>query len=535
MWSLISPTIFQHVSLWHVCVGKSLRSAQSTLCEMAPPEQVVLSRAGWDRVQSSSNRPKDKMQTRTEMVEKEKVLKAQLRNMHEDRKFQKQASEEYLQTVAAEEVELKMQDRQKALDKANMKRFLQNGCVRKFNREVQTTRVQKENESLLTLRKEKQRTENERIFQSEEQMKSRQEEALIQDQQKANHRRLQNQSVAAYLAEQIKEKKLLKDREKRQEKVERDRLRRLDEEHAQKLRIEAIKKSESKKNYLNDRLEDISRGNLLREREAQKVKIEEKDIIIAQSNQERNLQLRKNDQAEKLRTHQIPIKIVTDKLAVTEKEQAASAALREQARLSKEVSELKAKASKQQKQELEKRASVLKSIAAHREAQIREKKQKVEADRKSNQDWFQTQKKSDTLFLEEQKRKAQKIREDKIKCCDYNFTMMAEKRARAEQLKREEHDFIAKDAEQAAERERKFQQYVQCEIQKAAEEKRNVSQLLAARSGGQGVLLDGENSLYCCQTVQRTYYNLLPCKWTNGLKFWARLVNKHLLMLTLAV
>ena len=45
----------------------------------------------------------------------------------------KEEKEEYLNMLAAEEVESKTQDWQQAVDKANFKRFQQNICVRKFN------------------------------------------------------------------------------------------------------------------------------------------------------------------------------------------------------------------------------------------------------------------------------------------------------------------------------------------------------------------------------------------------------------------
>ncbi|GLD66723.1 golgin subfamily A member 6-like protein 22 [Lates japonicus] len=501
--------------------------------------EEVLSRADWERIQSSINQPEAKVYTRQEVVDsnlrrqfslaEDKLLKARLIKQYEESQRRKQAKEERLNMLAAEEVELKRQDWQQAIDKANSKRFLQNGCVRKFNRALHMTHVQKENEALMEFNQERQRVAEERKRQSEEEMRSRLEEALRQEQEKAHQRQLYNQSVADYQMEQIKEKNQVREKERQQEEEERDRLRYLAELYAQELRNQAEEAAESKKTYLKYRLEDISSRKLLREEEAQKLNTVEKERQCVLSDIDEKLQQRKNFEAEKFRKRQIPIEIATDKLAVAKKEQAATTVQREEAKFTKEVAEQDAKEAKRSQKKQEDGAAMLKSICAHREAKIQEKEQQQKAKQKSSLDWLQAQRESSRLFREEQRHKAQRNRENNIKCQDLNVTSVAKKRSNDEQLKKEDHDAAVKDAERAAEREQQLQQYVQSELHHAAEGLRNVSHLLATSTGRHGYLLDGEENDYFCKNTGKP----MPTFATNQTRFMKQYLERNGLQLSM--
>lgn len=475
---------------------------------MAAPHEAILSRVDWKRIQTLLNQPKVKVYTRQEVVEKNALLqfsraenklnKATLRKQHAAKTLERQAKEEYQNKIAAEEAQLKKQEQQQVVERANVMMFHQSGCVRKFNRVLQTTHVQKENEALVKFNREKQRIVRAQKRKSEEETLVGQEEALREEQEKVHQKQLFDQAVAVYQTKQMKERQQLRENEMQQEKEERERLRYLDELYAQEQRTLAQKQVESKRNYLERQLGDISSRNLQRETEAQKLNTEENERKHVQFDLEENLQQRKNEQAEKFRKRQIPIKIATEKLAVTMKEQAAAKARKEEVKFLKEVAEQDAEVAKQQREKEEKKAAMIKSIAAHREVTIQEKKEKEEAEQKSKLNWFQAQRESDRLFLEKQKQKAQRTIENESECQQTNDTMMAEKRAIAERLKREECDSAVKSEEQAADRRKQLQHYIQCELHKAAESQRNVPLLLAARTGGHGFLIDSEDPRYFC-------------------------------------
>ncbi len=149
--------------------------------------------------------------------------------------------------------------------------------------------------------------------------------------------------------------------------------------------------------------------------------------------------------------------------------------------------------------------------------------------KQNTRDALQAKKEADRIFSEKQQLKAQKVKEDGRKLQDFNvtqmvtfklpthhyknepaltcltfiFQMQAEKSARHQQLRREEHEFEAKNAEFTAEEEKQFQQYSQHIVSAAAEAQRNVFPLCkAAREGigsGLGPISSGVRPSYLVQ------------------------------------
>uniref|UniRef100_A0A3Q3MYR5 Trichohyalin-plectin-homology domain-containing protein n=1 Tax=Mastacembelus armatus TaxID=205130 RepID=A0A3Q3MYR5_9TELE len=457
--------------------------------------------AYWERIQSIVNLPRSKMYTRQEMVDMnaraqfakldKSYLKTQQRKRLEKLKLKEQEKKEYFNQIAADERELQKQDTQKMIDKANLMRFHQNGCVRKFNSALQRTYVQKENEALIKYQQEKQRIAREQRSQPNLEMIRESEEAQRREQEDACKKQLHDRALAAFWTEQIKEKRRQREKKMQQEKEESDQLRNLDELPAQELKNQAQREQDSKKMYLRHMQEQMSSRKLQRETEAQILDKEEEVRQRHQLDKEQMLQQQKEHLAEKFRKRQVPIKTVTDKYAVRMREQDAARAQRE-LEISEEMAKQDAEVAKQQKEREEKRAAMLKDIYAHREAMIDQKKQKAKAEKETIQNCFQAQKEADRLFLEKQMLEAQRKRENNKQCQIFNDNLAALKHAHYEKLKREEHDAEVRDAEQAAARKKQLQDYIQSEIDKAAASQRNAAVLLAVRTGGHGFLSDGE-------------------------------------------
>ncbi|XP_071357616.1 cilia- and flagella- associated protein 210-like isoform X1 [Trachinotus anak] len=362
--------------------------------------------------------------------------------------------------------EAKLNNRQAVGDRyANNQWFNQNSCLR-FNSAVLRKETEKENRVLTELKKRKQQLAEDENVKYEEMMQSRLKEDLRRDQERIYQRKLQGQAVAQYQVRQMKEREQLKEKERLQDKKDAELLRKLDEKHAQELRCEMEKKAQAKKINLKNQLEDIYKANLKREAQVHKLKIEEQKLEFQR--QEMLLQ-RKPEQAERFRRLEVQREIVRDKLAATKKEQTATTALLEEQRFAKDVSKRKAELAKQQKEKEEKRAAVLQCISVHRQKMIIEKEQKAKAEKQSNLDWLQVQKQADMLSTTNKKLKAQRTRVDRIKMDNVNFSLAAEKRAHAQQLKKDEHDSAVRNAEQTAQQRKHLQQYIQYELHEAAE------------------------------------------------------------------
>ncbi|GLD50417.1 trichohyalin-like protein [Lates japonicus] len=350
----------------------------------------------------------------------------------------------------------------------NNQRFNQNGCDKKFNRVVLRTHMEKENQALTEIKRRQQKLSEEENRKCEEMMQSRHREALRRDQEKINQRMLKARAVAQYQADQMKERELLKEKERLQDKKDREMLHNLDEQHAQELRREAEKKALSKKINLKNQLEDINTINLTREEQVHRLNMEEQKAKRVQLQKDALLLKQKAEQTEKFRKLQTPKQIVWDQLAATKREQAATGALREKQRLAKEKVKIEAELAKQQREKAKNNAAMVQSISAHRQKKTYENEQKAKAEQQGNVDWLQAQKEADRLFLTNEKLKAQKTREDRMKIRDFNLAQAAEKRARLEQQRKEDHDTAVRNAEQA-EKEMYLRQYVQHELHEAAE------------------------------------------------------------------
>eukprot|EP00064_Thunnus_orientalis_P023546 superscaffoldBa00009007_g23793 len=177
---------------------------------------------------------------------------------------------------------------------------------------------------------------------------------------------------------------------------------------------------------------------------------------------ENKLQQRKPEQY-RFRRLQNQQEIVRERLTAINREQALSAALREEQRCKSDEARRRAELERQQK-EREKKAALLESISAHRKEQIKEREQRRNAELQSSRDWLQVQKQSDRLLIKREQLKTQRIREENIKLQSFNASLAAEQRSRYQQQKKEEHDNAVKNTEQIAEREKKHQQYIQREL-----------------------------------------------------------------------
>ncbi|XP_034751181.1 stress response protein NST1-like [Etheostoma cragini] len=210
---------------------------------------------------------------------------------------------------------------------------------------------------------------------------------------------------------------------------------------------------------------------------------------------EEKLQQRKTDQAEKFKKLQVPKQIVYQKLAASKKKQAATSSRKELEKLARVTAEQDDKVAKQLKDKEESWTAMLKTIFSHRHKKVEEKEQKRKEEQRSKLDLFQAHKVSERLFLEEKKQKAKSINDNHITCRGTNASLMAEKHARLQQLKRQDCEAARKQAEQIAEGDKLVQQYVQRELHKAADQ--DVQQLLAASKRRHGVLSKrGEPSFF---------------------------------------
>uniref|UniRef100_A0A8P4JZJ8 Trichohyalin-plectin-homology domain-containing protein n=1 Tax=Dicentrarchus labrax TaxID=13489 RepID=A0A8P4JZJ8_DICLA len=350
----------------------------------------------------------------------------------------------------------------------------QNSRVYEFSSADFRKQIDRDNGALIKLEKRKQVMAENRKHDNI--MQSRWENCLKKDQEILLKRSLEKQSVAQYQVSQMKEREVLKQEERLQDQRDGQMLRRLDEQHAQELANQAEQQRESKMRNLKQRLDDIHERHLYAEKQREIIRREEQKARLAQIESEQKLLQRKNEQVERFRRLQVPKQIVYDKLAASKKKQATAVALMEEQRIVKYVVEREAELAKQKKERGETRAAELQSVSAYRKTVIKDKELKKKAEQQRSVGFLQAAKEADRLSLAEEKLKAQKIREERLKVDKVNVSLAGEKHAKLQQQKRDQFS-AEKSAESTAVKGSHLQQDVQPEHKKLGRKQRQRLQL----------------------------------------------------------
>ncbi|GAA6231206.1 coiled-coil domain-containing protein 173 isoform X2 [Lates japonicus] len=497
--------------------SKSVSPAEEGSRMIQPPDLqkvTVLSKAEWLRIQdelNGVNKDKERMREAANQrealhLQSKEVVKlwsntiaGQRQKKLEAKKIREQIEEEKKKLIDKEEAKYQEQKRKEAIEKAKTQLYYQTDQVKGLHRALLLTEVLKEREAQIELKQRiKSATKDvNKVFMDV--AKARDDEALRLEQEKALQRKLERQAVAEDLKNQIKETELLRERQKAENKKDGEEIQRLRELFQWEQRMEEERQTEQKRGLMQAHLEHLANRDLIRAADTQKQEAEEQQRKLFLSAKQKMMKLRKDKETELFREAQMQRERIMNKLTDTQREQTVS----EEQRIAKAVAERDAKQAQQQREEEEKKAAVLKAITAHREFMRREKEQRDQAALQSTRDALQAKTEADRIFSEKQQLKAQRIREDERKLQDFNATQMAEKIAKAQLLRREDHEFEGKNTDLAAEEENQFQQYSQQVIRAAADAQRNVFPLCrAAREGtggGLGPVFGGVRPSYLVQ------------------------------------
>ncbi|XP_059198595.1 cilia- and flagella- associated protein 210 [Centropristis striata] len=482
--------------------GSSKRgsSAESASRMIQPPDlrQVtVLTKSEWLRIQDELNRVnKDKESMREAAKQREALhlqskevvklwsntIAGQRQKKLEAKKIREEIEEEKRKLADKEEAKYQEQQRKEAIEKAKTQLYYQTDRVKGLHRALLLTEVLKERDAQIEL---KQRIRSaskdvDKVFL--ESAKTSEEEALRQEQEKTLQKKLERQAVAEDLKNQMKENELVRERQKIDNKKDGEETQRLQELYQWEQRMEDQRQAKLKRELMHAHLEHITNRELIKATDAQKQEAEEEQRKLFLSAKQKMMKLRKDKEKELFREAQMRRETIMNKLTVTQQQQTDS----EEKRVAKAVAEQDAKQAQQQREEEEKKAAMLESITAHRELMKQEKEQRDKAAKQNMRETLEAKKEADRIFSEKQQLKAQRNKEDARKLQDFNTTRMAQKSAKDQQLRRDEHEFEVKNAELVAEEENQFHQYSQQIIKAAAEAQRNVFPLCKAAGDGIG-------------------------------------------------
>ncbi|XP_034417155.1 coiled-coil domain-containing protein 173 [Cyclopterus lumpus] len=499
--------------------SKRASSSEEGSQMIQPPDlqQVtVFSKREWRSIQDELNQVnRDKESMREAAKEREALhlqsqevvklwsntITGQRQKKLEAKKIREEIEEEKRKVTDQEEAKYQEQQRKEANDKAKSQLFYQTDRVKGLHRALLVTEVLTEREAQIKL---KQRIKNASKAVDKElldMMKTREDEALRQEQEKVLQKKLREQAVAEDLKKQVKESERVRERQKIEKQKDREETQRLQELHQLEQRMEEERLAELKRYLLHAHMEHVTNMDLIKATDAQKQEAEEEQRKLFVSAKQKMMKLRKDKEKELFREAQMQRETVTKKLDDTQQGQSG----REEQRIARAAAEQEVKEAQRQREEEEKKAAMLESIAAHRELLRQEKEQRDRSTKENTRDTLQAKKEADRIFSEKQQLKARRMKEDGRKIQDFNATQMAEKSARHQQLRRDQHEFEEKNAELMAEDENQFQQYSQHIIRAAAEAQRNVFALCKAAEegigGGHGPVSRGVRPTYLVQDL----------------------------------
>ncbi|XP_033473552.1 cilia- and flagella- associated protein 210 [Epinephelus lanceolatus] len=497
--------------------NRRVSSAEEASRMMQPPDlrQVtVLTKAEWLRIQDDLNQVnKDKERMREAAKQREALhlqskevvklwsntIAGQRQKKLEAKKIREEIEEEKRKLMDKEEAEYREQQRKEAVEKAKTQLYYQTDRVKGLHRALLLTEVLKEREAQIELKQRIKSASKDVDKEFLDTVKNKDERALKQEQEKALQKKLERQAVAEDIKKQIKDNELVKERQTLEDKKDGEEAQRLQELYQWEQRMEEERQAELKRNLMHAHLEFISNRDLIKATDAQKQEAEEEQRKLFLSAKQKMIKLRKEKEKELFSEAQMRRERIMNKLSVTQQQQTDN----EEQRIAKAVVEQDAKQAQQQREEEEKKAAMLESIVAHRELMRQEKEQRDKAAKQNAQDTLEAKKEADRIFTEKQQLKAQKVKEDGRKVQDFNAAEMAQKIARNQQLRKNEHEFQVMNAELIAEEENQFQQYSKDVINAAAQAQRNVFPLCkAAREGiggGLGPIFSGVRPSYLVQ------------------------------------
>ncbi|XP_008398020.1 coiled-coil domain-containing protein 173 isoform X2 [Poecilia reticulata] len=475
---------------------------------------TILRKTGWHRIQDEMNGVDKEKERLREAAKHREALHLQSKEVVklwpdtiagkrqkrlEAKKIREEMEEEKRKEMAAEEARYREEEQKEALTKARTQLYYQNDRVKGLNRALLHTEVLKEREAQTELKQRMKSAAKDMDKKFLEIMTTRNGEALRKEQEKAVQKKLERQTVAEDLKNQIKANEFAREQQKLEIKKDAEEIQQLQERHQREQRMESEQQADQKRNLMNAHMDHLNNRALRKEQEAQKQKAEQEQMKLFISTKEQMTKLRKQREKELFSEVQQRRERILNKLTATQQEQATN----EEQRIAKALAEWDARQAQLQLEEERKKSETLKSIAAHRELLKKEKEHLDKIAEQETRDALQAKREADEIYAKKQQLKAEKMREEQRKLHDFNVAQTAERSARLQQMRVEEREFEATNAKLSAEEELRFQQYSQHIIKSAAEAKRNVIPLYKATregaGGGHGPVFSGVRPSYLVQ------------------------------------
>uniref|UniRef100_A0A087XUH8 Cilia and flagella associated protein 210 n=1 Tax=Poecilia formosa TaxID=48698 RepID=A0A087XUH8_POEFO len=392
---------------------------------------TILRKTGWHRIQDEMNGVDKEKEHLREAAKHREALHLQSKEIVklwpdtiagkrqkrlEAKKIREEMEEEKRKEMAAEEAKYREEERKEALTKARTQLYYQNDRVKGLNRALLHTEVLKEREAQTELKQRMKSAAKDMDKKFLEIMTTRNGEALRKEQEKAVQKKLERQTVAEDLKNQIKANEFAREQQKLEIKKDAEEIQQLQERYQREQRMESERQADQKRNLMNAHLDHLNNRALRKEQEAQKQKAEQEQMKLFISTKEHMTKLRKQREKELFSEVQQRRERILNKLTATQQEQATN----EEQRIAKALAEWDARQAQLQLEEERKKSEMLKSIAAHRELLKKEKEHLDKTAEQETRDALEAKREADKIYAKKQQLKAEKMREQQRKLHDFN-------------------------------------------------------------------------------------------------------------------
>ncbi|KAI1898177.1 hypothetical protein AGOR_G00069660 [Albula goreensis] len=472
---------------------------------------TVLPKAEWLRIQDNLNhvnkhneslleasKQRHELHLRSKEVVKywSNTIAGQRQKKLEAKKIRQDIEEEEKKLLDLEEAEYQRQKRKEAIAKAKSQQYFQTDRVKGFHSALLLAEVLKEREAQIELKLKKQSASKDVDRNIIAQLKLKDEEGMEEERQKGLRRKQENEAIAEDLKQQMREQEIIREKERRESKMEAEELQRLKDLHDWERSMQEQKRQEGKRSVMKAHLEHLSNRNIIRAIEAQREDAEEERRKLFMSAKQKMLKMRKEKEAEMFREVQRHRETMTERLAAQLQERTCN----EEELVAKAVTKREARLEREQRESEVKHKAMLDSIAAHREMTHQEQERKLREEKQKAVEMLEAKKEADKIFIEKQYLKAQKMKENCVALQDFHIHQMAERHTKEQLAKKEDLNFQSKNKDVITEEEEQFQRYAEGVIRSAAEAKRNTLTLRkAAREGiggGLGPIFGGLRPSY---------------------------------------
>uniref|UniRef100_W5KEG4 Cilia and flagella associated protein 210 n=1 Tax=Astyanax mexicanus TaxID=7994 RepID=W5KEG4_ASTMX len=481
----------------------SSRKVHSAEVQTGPRQPIdllqvtVLPRSEWLRLQDSLNqvnkhkdslieaaKQREAMHLRSKEVVKNwtNTIAGQRQKKLEAKKIREEIEEEERKRIDIEEAKYQEQKRKEAIERAKTQQYYQTDRVKGFHSALLLTEVLKEREAQIELRRREQNASKDVDKEVLAMIARREEEASQIEEQKALKKKQECLAVAESLKQQIKEHDHTKAWEKMEERKEAEETQRLRQLFLWEQSMHEQNKQEEKRNIMRAHQKHLADRDIIQAQEAQKQDQEEENRRLFAEAKEKMMKLRKEKEEMLFRGMQRHREAIIERLAAQRQEQTSN----EEELISKAVAQAEAKRIRQQREMDGKKAAMVKSIAAHREATLQEKERIDHEEKQKAAESLAAKKEADSIFLEKQQLKEQKMKEYAKTLQDTYVHQMVEKRELGKRIKKEDQKFEASNVKLIVEEEMQFQQYAKHVIQTAKAAQRNTYPLHKAAKEGIG-------------------------------------------------